>query len=168
MDLDSSMVSDDDDFQCYNTTEGKPVHFNVEDELQLLPKETNLTPESGIKTNLLSDEPRQTVRKSKRKLNAKQTKKFFILYKTYYTKNSEKKANNNCILQESQTSQPNQPHNEEGTNREIRTINREIRTTSENQNSNRLFRNYQPKQSPTTESTRRRMWIVEVKPFHID
>ena len=50
MDLDLSMVSDD-EFQCYNTSEGKPVHANIDDELQLLPKETNLTPETGIKTN---------------------------------------------------------------------------------------------------------------------
>ena len=50
MDLDLSKVSDD-EFQCYNTSEGKPVHTNVDDELQLLPKETNLTPETGIKTN---------------------------------------------------------------------------------------------------------------------
>ena len=46
MDLDLSMVSDD-DFQCYNTAEGKPVHTNMDDELQLLPKETTLTPERG-------------------------------------------------------------------------------------------------------------------------
>ena len=50
MDLDLSMVSDD-EFQCYNTSEGKPVHAKIDDELQLLPKETNLTPETGIKTN---------------------------------------------------------------------------------------------------------------------
>ena len=31
MDLDLSMVYDDDEFQCYNTSEGKPVHTNVED-----------------------------------------------------------------------------------------------------------------------------------------
>ena len=64
MDLDLSMVSDD-EFQCYNTSEGKPVHANIDDELQLLLKETNLTPETGIKTNPLNNEP-QTVRKSKK------------------------------------------------------------------------------------------------------
>ena len=31
----TSMVSDDDDFQCYNTGEGNPVHTNLGDELQL-------------------------------------------------------------------------------------------------------------------------------------
>ena len=65
MDPDLSMVSDD-EFQCYNTSEGKPVHANIDDELQLLPKETNLTPETGIKTNPLINEPQLTVRKSKR------------------------------------------------------------------------------------------------------
>ena len=72
-DLDLSMVSDD-EFQCYNTSEGNPVHTNVDDELQLLPKETNLTPETGIKTNSSPNEPHQSVRKSKRIPNAKQTK----------------------------------------------------------------------------------------------
>ena len=73
MDLDLSMVSDD-EFQCYNTSEGKPVHANVDDELELLPKETNLTTETGIKTNPLINESQQTVRKSKRIPNARQTK----------------------------------------------------------------------------------------------
>ena len=149
------MVFDDDDLQCYNTSEGKPVHTNVDDELQLLPTETNLTPESGIKTNLPSDEPHQTVRKSKRIPNAKQTEKLGGI--PYYTNNNKKKINN-CVLQGIQAGQPNQSHNEEETNSEIRTINRKIRKTVENQNLNlnRLFRNYQPNQSPTTESTRRR------------
>ena len=83
MDLDLSMVSDDDDFQCYKTSEGKPVHTNVDDELQLLPKGTNLTPEAGIKTNLPSEESHQTVRKSKRIPNAKQTEKYPILHKKH-------------------------------------------------------------------------------------
>ena len=43
-------MSDDDNFQCYKTSEGKPVHTNLDDELQLLTEETNLTPETGIKT----------------------------------------------------------------------------------------------------------------------
>ena len=77
MDLDLSMVSDD-EFQCYNTSEGKPVHTNVDDELQLLPKETNLTPETGVKTNSLPNESHQSVRKSKRIPNAKQTEKLCI------------------------------------------------------------------------------------------
>ena len=154
MDLDLSMVSDDDDFQCYNTSEGKPVHTNVDDELQLLPEETNLTREPGIKTNLPSEESHQTVRKSKRIPNAKQTEKLGRI--PYHTNNNKKKINNNCVLQGNQTDQPNQLHNEEKTNCEIRTTNRKIRTTVEDQNLHRLFRNYQSKQPPTTESTRRR------------
>ena len=73
MDLNIRMVSEDDDFQCYNTSDGKLIHTSLEDELQLSPKETNLTPETGIKTNLLSDESHQTVRKSKRTPDVKQT-----------------------------------------------------------------------------------------------
>ena len=69
-----------------------------------------------------------------------------------------------------QTSQLDQPQNEEETNHEIRIANREIQTTAENQNINPIIRNYQQKHPPTTESTRRRgMWNVEYKiPLHID
>ena len=42
-----SIIPDDDDFECYNKSEGKPVHTNIDDELQLLTKENNLTPEQG-------------------------------------------------------------------------------------------------------------------------
>ena len=44
-DLNLSIISDDDDFECYNKAEGKPIQVNIDDELQLHPKETNLTPE---------------------------------------------------------------------------------------------------------------------------
>ena len=46
-DMNLTIISDDDDFECYNKAEGKPVHTNIDDELQLLPKESNLTPERG-------------------------------------------------------------------------------------------------------------------------
>ena len=36
MDLDLSIISEDDDFQCYNAAKGKPVYTNTEDDLQLL------------------------------------------------------------------------------------------------------------------------------------
>ena len=45
--LNLSIISDDDDFECYNMSEAKPVQTNIVEELQLLPKETNLTPEQG-------------------------------------------------------------------------------------------------------------------------
>ena len=153
MDLDLSMVSDD-EFQCYNTSEGKPVHTNVDDELQLLPKETNLIPETGIKTNSLPNEPHQSVKKTKRIPNAKQTEKLGSI--PYFTNNNKKKINKYFVLQEIQTNIPNQQQNEERNNREIRTINREIRKTLVHKNFNRLFRDHQPKQPPETESTRRR------------
>ena len=63
VELDFSMISDDDDFQCYNTSGGKPVHTKKGDELQLLPKETNLTPETCIKTKVSLHESHQAVRK---------------------------------------------------------------------------------------------------------
>ena len=139
MDLDLSMVSGD-EFQCYNTSEGKPVHTDVDDELQLLPKETNLTSETGIKTNSLPNEPHQSARKSKRIPTAKQTEKLGGI--PYFTNNNKKKRNSNYVLQESQTSKPNQQQNEERNNREIRTINREIRKTLEHKIFNRLFRDH--------------------------
>ena len=40
-DMNLSIISDDhDDSLCYNKSEGKPVHTNIDDELQLLPKKT--------------------------------------------------------------------------------------------------------------------------------
>ena len=43
------------------------------------------------------------------------------------------------MLQENQASQPSHQQTEEGNNREILTINREIRKTAEYQNFNRLI-----------------------------
>ena len=158
MDLDLSIVSVD-EFQCYNTSEGKPVHANIDDELQLLPKETNLTPETGIKTNPLINEPQLTVRKSKRIPNARQTEK---LGGIPYSTNNNKRKINNYMLQENQASQPSQQLTEERSNREIRTINREIRKTAEYQNLIRLIRNHQQLPPLETESTRRK-WNVECR-----
>ena len=53
MELDFSLVSEEDAYQCYNNSDGKPVHTNIEDEIQLLPKELNLTPEPGVNTEQL-------------------------------------------------------------------------------------------------------------------
>ena len=47
VDLNLSIVSDE-DFDCYNKSEGKPDHANIDDQLQLLPKENKLTPDQGI------------------------------------------------------------------------------------------------------------------------
>ena len=152
MDLDLSMVSDD-EFQCYNTSEGKPVHTNVDNELQLLPKETNLTPETGIKTKSLPNESHQSVRKSKKRPNAKETEKLGGI--PYFTNNNKNKIKKICVTG-NQTNKPSQQQNAERSNRGIRTINREIRKTLEHKNFNRLFWYHQPKQPPETESTRRR------------
>ena len=74
MELDLSIVSHN-EFQCYNTSKGNLVHTNLDDELQLLPKETNLSPETGIKTKDTTNEQKQSVRKSTRIPYAKQTEK---------------------------------------------------------------------------------------------
>ena len=60
------------------------------------------------------------------------------------------------MLQENQASQPSQQQTEERNNREIRTINREIRKTAEYQNFNRSIRNHHQLLPLATESTRRR------------
>ena len=57
------------------TSEGKPVHTNIDDELQLLPKETNLARETGKKKKESLKESHQLVRKLKRLPYAKQTEK---------------------------------------------------------------------------------------------
>ena len=47
MDLNLSNVSDE-EFDCYNKSDGKPVKTNIDDELHLLPKNNKLTPDQGI------------------------------------------------------------------------------------------------------------------------
>ena len=71
------MVSEDKHFQDYNTSWGKPVDTDIDDELKLLPKEATLTPkaEDRYKHRKIPIEPHQTVRKSKRIPYAKQTEK---------------------------------------------------------------------------------------------
>ena len=99
-DMNLSIISDDDDFECYNKAEGKPVHTNIDDELQLLSKENNLTPEQGIKI----EKPKtlEPTRKSKRLPFAKQTEKLGgIPYQT--NKNKKKTGNNRNTLQEKTT-----------------------------------------------------------------
>ena len=97
MDLDLSMVSDD-GFQCYNTAD-----TNIDDELQLLPKETTLTPETVMKTEQNSPiEPHRMLRRSQRLLFAKQTEKLSGV--PYYSENNKKIKSNHCVLQENQSS----------------------------------------------------------------
>ena len=90
-DLNLSIISDEDDFDCYNKSEGKPIHTNMNDELGLLPKENNLTPEQGI----YIEKPKtpEPVRKSKRLPFAKQTEKYHTekLGAVPYETNNKKK-----------------------------------------------------------------------------
>ena len=73
-DLDLSIVSDD-EFNCYNNSEGKPISVNVDDELQIHPKETRLSPETGINHDHIITKPTTPVRRSRRLPFAKQTDK---------------------------------------------------------------------------------------------
>ena len=118
-----SIISDDDDFECYNKAEGKPVHTNIDDELQLLPKESNLTPEQGF--NIEKPKTLESTRKSKRLPSAKQTEKQGGI--PYQTNNNKKKTVKNCnILQERTTTTTDQ--SEKKNDRTIRESNEEIRT----------------------------------------
>ena len=52
-------------FDCYKKSDGKPVHTNIDDELQLLPKDNKLTPGLGIsKEKKIITEPQPSVRRS--------------------------------------------------------------------------------------------------------
>ena len=89
--LNLSIISnDDDDFECYNKAEGKPIQVNIEDELQLHPKETNLTPEQGsYKGKNRTEKPIEPVRRSNRLPFAKQTEKLGGI--PYHISNNKKK-----------------------------------------------------------------------------
>ena len=148
MDLDLSFVSDD-YIQCYKTAEGKPVHTNIDDELQLLPKETTSTPETGIKIEENSSaepQPQQLWRRSQRLRLAKQTEKQGGV--PCYIENNRRKTNNHCLLQESQSNQP-------AANNDEQSINRNIRTLLEKRCDNRKIRNYNQKPPQKTDFIRR-------------
>ena len=88
-----------------------------------MPKETTLTPETGInKEKNNSAEQKQTLRRSQRLPFSKQTEKLGSV--PYYTGNNytKKKVNSYCVLQESQNNQPETNSDEELTNRNIRTL----------------------------------------------
>ena len=118
-----SIISDDDDFECYNKSEGKPVHTNIDDELQLLPKENNLTLEQG--TNIEKPKTLEPIRKSKRLPFARQTEKLGGV--PYQTNNNKKKTvNTRNVLQEKATTTTDQSEKEN--DRTIQENNEEIRT----------------------------------------
>ena len=98
-DLNVSIVSDE-EFDCYNKSEGKPVQTNIDDELQLLPKNNKLTPGQGIyKGKNKISESQTSVRKSNRLPFAKQTEKLGSV--PFQTNNNKKKQIvNGNVLQE--------------------------------------------------------------------
>ena len=90
----------DEEFDCYNKSEGKPVQTNIDDELQRLPKDNKLTPGQGIyKGKIEITEPQTSVRRSKRLLFAKQTEKQGGV--PYQSNNNRKKQTvNGNVVQE--------------------------------------------------------------------
>ena len=94
-DLDLSIVSDD-EFNCYNNSEGRPISVNVDDELQIHPKETRLSPETGINHDHIITKPTTPVRRSRRLPFAKQTDKLGGI--PYQTNNNRKRNKYNHNL----------------------------------------------------------------------
>ena len=64
MDVNLSFVSDE-EFDCLTKSEGQPVHTNIDNELQLLPKENKLPP-TKVYIKEKTIEPSISVRKSNR------------------------------------------------------------------------------------------------------
>ena len=96
-----SIISDD-DFDCYNKSEGKPVQTRIEDEFQLLPKNSNLTPEQDRYKKKNQEKPTESVRRSNRLPFAKQTEKLGgVPYQTNNTKN--KLINSDHFFQQTAT-----------------------------------------------------------------
>ena len=87
-DLNLSIISDD-EFDCYNKSEGKQVQTNREDELQLVPKENNLT-RSKVDLIRKIKKPTESVGRSNSLPSAKQTEK---LCGVPYCTNKNKKKN---------------------------------------------------------------------------
>ena len=100
-DLDLTIISDD-EFNCFNNSDGKPIHTNVEDELQIHPKKTRLTPQTGINHGHVTTTPKTPIRRSRRLQFAKQTQK---LGGNLYQRNNYRKRTkfNHNLLQESRT-----------------------------------------------------------------
>ena len=108
-------------------SEEKPVHTNIDNELQLLPKENNLTPEQG--TNIEKPKTLEPTRKSKRLPFAKQTEKLGGI--PYQTNNNKKKTvNTRNVLQEKTTTTTDQ--SQKKNDRTIRENNEEIRIIRHN------------------------------------
>ena len=129
-DLDLSIVSDD-EFNCYNNSEGRPISVNVDDELQIHPKETRLSPETGINHDHIITKPTTTVRRSRRLPFAKQTGKLGGM--PYQTNNRKRNKHDHNLLQEKRTTPPQNSEEEEDRN---------IRTKEE---VNCIIRNQHPK-----------------------
>ena len=96
VDLELSIVSEE-EFDCYNKSDDLKVRTNIEDELQLLPKDNKLTPEQGMtKEENKIIEPTTSVSRSNRLPFEKQTEKLGGV--PYNTNNIKKKLKNNGHL----------------------------------------------------------------------
>ena len=127
VDMNLSIIPDEDDFDCYNRSEGKPVHTNIDDELQLLRKENNLIPEQG--PNIEKSKTPEPIGKSKRLPFAKQTKKLSGI-PCQTNNNKEKNTKNRNLIQEKTITTTDRSEKEN--NRTIRENDEEIRSKRPN------------------------------------
>ena len=132
-DLTLTIISDEDDFDCYNRSEGKPIRTNIDDELQLLPTENNLTPEHGI--DIEKPKTPEPVRKSERLPFAKKRKLCGVPYQT--NNNKTKNNNNRNLLQEKTTT--TMDRNEKENPRTTRKDDEEIRLIRPNDENKQTF-----------------------------
>ena len=134
-DLNLSIVSDE-EFDCYTMSEGKLVQTNIDDELQLLPKDNKLTPGQGTyKGKNEITEPQTSVRRSNRLPFAKQTEKLGSV--PYQTNNNRKKQTvNGNVLQEKTATTTKETEDEN--HRSVRQETKEIRTIRQCNNDRRF------------------------------
>ena len=131
------------------------MQTNIDDKFQLLPKETNLTPEQGrYKGKNKREKLTESVRRSNRLPLARQTEKLGGV--PYYTNNNKKKLiNNGNLLQKTATKTAER--NEDENNRSIRKNNEEIRS----------IRSYRRMQQTLTGPFRRRGNVTSCQYFDL-
>ena len=135
-DLILSIVSDE-EFDCYNKSEGKPVQTNIDDELQLLLKDNKIAPGQGTcKGKIKIIELQTSDIRSNRLPFAKQTENLGGV--PYQTNNNRKKqTDNGNVLQEKTATTIKETEDEN--HRSVRQETKEIRTIRHYNNDGRFL-----------------------------
>ena len=81
-------IASEGEFNYYNNSDGKQVHTNIEDELQLhARKDINLKSDSGTNSGIIESEPKQPDRQSKRLPYVKEIENLDVV--PYHTGNNK-------------------------------------------------------------------------------